>query len=615
MSFVNLFRRASGGKDTPTLMLAPSRTSVKSTGKAPPPATGSVGQPAQGNSVFVNPPDTLREVDGSPGSQLAAVPASDQYDVFASLPNFIGVLTAGERPTVLLTPEQKKSFVVLELSGRCAQVIVSSDRQMDATALQAMTGILRSERFSLLPLKYAPDEVIAEVYSGGGSAASANTPRSGNKYLDVAREWVSYALENDATDIHIETRGSVGQVRFRIHGEIEAMVSGSRGHYPSSFVQDVMAILYNNAQQKKSSSGGQFEAEKNLYCMVPFSDIPGHSLKLRYQSIKGNEGPKAVLRLLHLNESKATKGFAALGYADSHSELLETAMNTPSGAVLFAGITGSGKSTTQKSFIELNPNAPGLAIYTVEDPVEYPIRHTHQVPIQRDLSNPTESAKTFNETMAALVRLDPDIAMLGEIRDHFSAMALQQMVETGHMGLGTIHAHLISGIIPRLTNPEIGMSREALTAPNMLTLLCYQALAPILCGCAMTSEEARRDSGEVAKIIDLADDLKLPSHQLRWKRVGGCTNCNSRGTTGLTVVAEMLMPDEDWLRCIRDGRDLDALNIYKASSDRDLESSNMTGKTAFEHTLYKALSGQVDARQCSRFDVWARFIRQRKELK
>ncbi|MFX8031949.1 ATPase, T2SS/T4P/T4SS family, partial [Acinetobacter baumannii] len=76
---------------------------------------------------------------------------------------------------------------------------------------------------------------------------------------------------------------------------------------------------------------------------------------------------------------------------------------------------------------------------------------------------------------------DPDAVFIGEIRDRASASAAQQIVETGHMSMGTVHAHLVSGIIPRLTNDQIGMSRQVLTAPNMLSLLVYQALGPKNC--------------------------------------------------------------------------------------------------------------------------------------
>lgn len=539
--------------------------------------------------------------------------AQTHFASYADIPKFLSILTDGDESILKLTPQDRLTIVVIELTGRKAQIISSSEKPVATTLLESVRGAFRTDNYSIMPLKTAPNELIAEIYRSTMTSGVASNGKTANQYKDACRGWVEYALENDATDIHMETHGSSGAVRFRIHGEIEDMRADNLGRYTSTFIVNCMGTLYNQLQQKKSSAGSQFEADKNLYCMIPYTDIPGHSLKLRYQSIKGNEGPKVVMRLLHINADQKTKGFAELGYSDSHCRMLDTAMGTPSGAVLISGITGSGKSTTQKSFIELNPNAPNSAIYTVEDPVEYPIKHTHQVPIQRDLSNPAESARLYNETISALMRLDPDIGMLGEIRDRFSAMALQQLIESGHMGLGTIHAHLLSGIVPRLTNPEIGMNREVLTSPNMLTLLVYQALVPRLCPvCAYHSSEAVKVFDDVREVVTHLQTLDLSPNRFRWKRMGGCDACKQRGTIGLTVVAEMMMPDDDWLKLIRQNRDTEAVAHYRSSSDGDLTSPNMDGKTAFEHVLYKAHDGMVDARQCSRFDVWSRYMKQNK---
>lgn len=536
---------------------------------------------------------------------------------YVDIPKFLRVMTAGEQPIFRLPPRSTENVVAIEIAGRKALIITAEESPVPQQLIESMRGAFIAESYSVLPVRRAPAAVIAQIYAAasGVEATAGSGQRSTNVFMATVHEWLEYAVKNRATDIHIETRGSVGKVRFRIDGEMETMRSVSQGTYPASTVEKCMGSLFNNEQQRKSGSDSLFAPGKNLYCMVPYSEIPGHSLKLRYQSLKGNEGPKTVLRLLPVNENARTLTFEELGYAESHVKLWRMAMGTPSGAVLIAGITGSGKSTTQKTFIEINPNAPYSAIYTVEDPVEYPIRFAHQIPIQRDLSNPTESAMLYSDSISALMRADPDIAMLGEIRDRYSASAAQQLTETGHLALGTVHAHLLSGIIPRLVNPEIGMNREVLTAPNMLTLLVYQALVPKLCPhCAHESEEAEELFPDVAEVVEQLRRVDLPLQSFRWKRLAGCQHCNERGTVGQTVVAEMLMPDEDWLKPIREGRDVDAVTAYRNASDGDLTSANMDGKTVFEHTLFKAFTGLVDARQCSRFDNFGRFVNRYKKI-
>lgn len=539
-----------------------------------------------------------------------------KFSNYADVPRFQRLLTTGERALYTLSPADAKHLVVLELPGRKATIVLSPDGRKNKVLVESVRGALIAARFVEISMAVAPTQVIAEVYAAGvATDSSGGSSRGGNVYMATVHQWIEYAVKNRASDIHIETRGSVGKVRFRIDGEVEEMRTQDKGTYAANFVEKCMGSLFNNEQQRKSGSGSLFEPSSNLYCMVPFSEIPGHTLKLRYQSLKGNDGPKVVLRLLPVNETARSLTFEELGYEITQQDLWRMAMNTPSGAVLISGVTGSGKSTTQKSFVELNPNAPSLAIYTVEDPVEYPIRYTHQIPIQRDLSNPTESARMYAETISALVRADPDIVMLGEIRDRYSASAAQQMTETGHMALGTVHAHLLSGIVPRLVNPEIGMNREVLTAPNMLTLLVYQALVPRLCHhCSHTTEEAEELFPDVEEIVAHIRRLDLDPSSFRWKRLAGCDRCGERGTVGQTVVAEMMMPDEDWLRPIRESRDADAVEVYRGWSDRDLTSSNMEGKTVFEHTLLKAYRGHVDARQCSRFDNFNRFVNRYKRM-
>jgi type II secretory ATPase GspE/PulE/Tfp pilus assembly ATPase PilB-like protein len=255
---------------------------------------------------------------------------------------------------------------------------------------------------------------------------------------------------------------------------------------------------------------------------------------------------------------------------------------------------------------------PGLAhkaIYTVEDPIEYEIAGAHQIEVLRDIGNDDETRRRYAEVMRALMRSDPDGVMLGEIRDKLTALFALQIAETGHLAMGTVHAHLISNIIPRLTNDQIGISRQALTGPNIINLLVYQALVPTLCRrCALATPDALRLDADVREIDEvLRRRFRLPTATLRWTRPGGCRDCDGRGTRGKTIVAEMLQPDRTWLRHVRDNDDDAALQHFRSSSDRAFDSPDMSGKTVFEHALYKALRGEIDVRNCEEFDGFERF--------
>ena len=532
---------------------------------------------------------------------------------YGDVPTIIAVLSSGDKPIITLDEGQKRNMVVIEGTGRRA-TILHTRSYANSSAVNSVRGSLRSDKYQSVDVCLASEDVITKVYNTAlGKTAESDEMKLAqqNAYSREIRRWIEYGISQRATDIHIETSDSHGHVRFRVDGDLEAMRTPDRGENSAQFLIKCMSMLY-NMQKRKSGSDSMFQEEGFTYCMVPYAEIPGNEVKLRFQGLKGERGPKVVARLLPVGESAKTLTFEQLGYESTQIEMWHRAMETPSGMVLIAGITGSGKSTTQKSFIELNPDAPKLAIFTIEDPVEYPIRYAHQIPIQRDLSNHAASGKAFGEATSSLMRADPDVAMLGEIRDKFSANAAQQLAETGHMALGTVHAHLLSGITPRLTNPEIGMNREVLTAPNMLTLMVYQALVPVLCGnCSFTTEQALASGEGIRHYVDYLRQLGIPLDTLRWKNPNGCSHCNGRGTTGQTVVAEMLMPSDDWLKAIRAHDDALANEVYISESDHDLASMNTKGKTVFEHTMLKALSGMVDVRQCSRFDNFQRYVQRR----
>ena len=119
---------------------------------------------------------------------------------------------------------------------------------------------------------------------------------------------------------------------------------------------------------------------------------------------------------------------------------------------------------------------------------------------------------------------------------------------------------------------------------------------------------AVQNDPEVAEYLEILERrFKVPTYNLRFKHVGGCPACGGRGTKGKTIVAEMWQPDRKWLELVRANNDYGALMHYRSFSDGDFTSEDMTGKTVFEHTLYKALQGAVDVRNCEEFETFERF--------
>ena len=525
---------------------------------------------------------------------------------FHRLPSYQALLTVGADAVYQLPPALHDKLIAIDCGARQARLVRATMTAADKLALdatvKAVKGALRARGYGVGDEIVAEPHLLKEILRNAGAVGKAGA-RGGP--MQLFERWIALAVPTGATDLHIEVRRNTALVRIRVDGRIEPLPDGQGGRYSRKEVIDAIAAGYNST--RKGNNVSQYNADQFVDCMIDL-DLSGTTGQLRYQNVKGRLGPKTVVRVLRTGDENRIR-FDDAGYAPSHLRQLRLAGRAGKGIVLLSGVTSSGKSTSLKSFIETLPGLAQKAIYTVEDPIEYEIAGAHQIEVLRDLANDEETRRRYAEVMRALMRSDPDGVMLGEIRDKLTALFALQIAETGHLAMGTVHAHLISNIIPRLTNDQIGVSRQALTGPNILNLLVYQALVPKLCRCcALPTALALRvdpDAREIEEV--LRRRFGLATARLRWTRPGGCAACQGRGTFGKTIVAEMLQPDRAWLRHVRNNDDDAALQHFRSASNRRFDSSDMTGKTVFEHALFKALQGEIDARNCEEFDGFERF--------
>jgi type II secretory ATPase GspE/PulE/Tfp pilus assembly ATPase PilB-like protein len=531
---------------------------------------------------------------------------ADVLTQFHDLPAWHSLLTVGPDAIYQLPSVIHEKLLAIDCGARQARIVRATMSEtergsLDAT-LKAVKGALRARNYSIVEELIAEPHVLREILRNAGTSGKGGV-KGGP--MQLFERWIAIAVPTGATDLHIEIRGNTALVRIRVDGRIEPLPDGQGGRYSKKDAIDAIAAGYNST--RKGNNVSQYAADQFVDCMIDL-DLPGASGQMRYQNIKGRLGPKAVVRILRTGDDSRID-FGNAGYAPSHLRLLRLAGRAGKGIVLLSGVTSSGKSTSLKTFIETLPGLEHKAVYTVEDPIEYEIAGAHQIEVLRDIANDEETRRRYAEVMRALMRSDPDGVMLGEIRDKLTALFALQIAETGHLAMGTVHAHLISNIIPRLTNDQIGISRQALTGPNIINLLVYQALVPKLCRvCALTTADAVRADPDAREIEEvLRRRFRLQTTGLRWTRMGGCPACDGRGARGKTIVAEMLQPDRTWLRHVRNNDDDAALQHFRSSSDRRLDSSDMTGKTVFEHALYKALQGEIDVRNCEEFDGFERF--------
>lgn len=570
--------------------------------------------------------DTAKVVNGGalkddgpisrPALQIEEEPLITAYP---EVGKYVRLLSGGE-PGSVYKPSKNMEYSVaaLELGPHRAKLLFDpeANRKEVGSELQELRVKLtaagyniegRERRCVVEVLRQLIDEHRAKAGSSTFDASNSNS--AAKKFWDAI---VEIAVRERATDIHIQIVNNSASIKIRVDGELEPIPDFA--HCTATEAERAVSWAYTNATQTASNSNSTFDRSSDLYTMIKSKAVLGKQIALRFQSLRGQYGPKITCRLLNVDFHQPTLTYEQLGYAPSQIMLFEESARTSAGLVIILGITGSGKTTTTKTYIETHPNAENCAFYSLEDPIEYPLKNVHQYPIQRNLLDAEASALSYASAVAGLMRSDLDAAIVGEIRDPATVATVDAISDTGHLAIGTLHAHLLTGLAPRLEEKQIGMSRESLTAPNKLNMAVYQALVPLLCEhCKINgADEAKhhliRQHRDLPYVLtNFEKRFGLGREKFFFRREGGCPECSGRGTLGLSVVAEMLIPDQTWLDLTRAGRDHDAMLHYRSKSDGDYESENMDGKTVFEHTLYKVLKGNVDPRQCERFASLARY--------
>lgn len=406
------------------------------------------------------------------------------------------------------------------------------------------------------------------------------------------------AYSKNASDIHIIAKGGVGQILYRVDGDVlpQRYITGEDAIRLCSSIYDTLT--------DKSSVSEDFSVKSQQNGSVDrhYDDIG--QVRFRYAgSPVEPSGYRVAMRVIPVGTHQRPKTLAQLGYAISHQNVLDRAFLRSSGLILFSGTTGSGKSTTMSNRIRiLVQERPTKAILTVEEPVEYIIDGAHQTAVLRNEGESGQNA--FQRTLSNIMRQDPDVLMLGEIRDIETADMALQGVRSGHLLISTVHAGAAPTCYDRMAG--LGVPRPDLATMDLVAALVFQALVQVLCEhCRIPVREQLNSndpavSGTLQRLRIALERNAVPGRSesgdgldgIFLRNPSGCPHCHGRGIVGRTVCAEVFQPTPDMLTPIAKG---DSTTLWKMWRDQvdPKDPSSMRGRRAIEHAMWKMTQGQV----------------------
>lgn len=397
------------------------------------------------------------------------------------------------------------------------------------------------------------DGVLREIETGIRDKTQLDGREEGyvNPTVRLVNALLVDAIKQGCSDIHFEPEGSFLRLRYRIDGALQQIRSFHRDYWPAILVRlKIMSGM--NIAETRSAQDGRIS-------MVAL----GREVDFRVATQPTVHGENVVLRIL--DKSKSLVPIENLGFSEHNIELMKRCLKRPEGIIVVTGPTGSGKTTTLYSILGYI-NSIDVNIMTLEDPVEY------QLPLIRQ-TNVREGVIDFQSGIKSLMRQDPDIIFLGEVRDEETAVMAVRAALTGHQVFTTLHTNDALGTIPRLG--DIGVPPHLLAGSLICTMA--QRLARKLC---MSCRRPRLANEEETRLMRMD-----PANPPTIHEAVGCEKCGFKGYKGRMGLHEILRIDHG----------MDELIATKATRNQMLEYALQNGFVPMvQDGIMKVLAGMID---------------------
>jgi general secretion pathway protein E len=471
----------------------------------------------------------------------------------------------------LMAGDEERKLLCLLSDGR---LLVAAGQTLNPHVQSYQARLLRMKQ----PFQVVPSNIedILRAYQGGAGLAPQRHQEHSMMQV-TAKDLLARACHERASDIHIRVNRLSTEFYFRIHNDLVNMGGQTR-----DYGERLLATLYGAMTAVSDSS--YKPTERQDASIGDRDKLPPMLDGVRIATAPTNEGSVMVLRLLY-NDAGDDIDLLPLGFSPAHVEAIGMLRDQPTGMNVISGPTGSGKSTTLQRVLTGEIIASGGTIHalTVEDPIEYPIPGAVQTSVT-NAGSEEERSRLFSAAIANAMRLDPDTIMIGEVRDRASAQSALRAAMTGHQVWTTVHANSAMAIIDRLV--DLGLPLGMVADPAVISGLISQRLVKLLCpGCkknllrhqhlvaAALLARLRAAFGPALAQVCLAGD--------------GCQQCSGRGTTGRSVLAEVIVPDARFCDYLRSGDKTRALDYWRSA---------LGGRTLAEHAADKVAAGLVDPR-------------------
>jgi len=472
----------------------------------------------------------------------------------------------------LITVDLAKNYQVLPISldrtkKELSLVMVKPEDLSTVDFFQKRTGF---QVKSYLTTKQNYDELVANVYSQNLTGEISGVLERGKeaseeegvrlvtadtisqiikepKIVEIVRKILEHAIRLRASDVHIEPMENITRVRYRVDGILEEKLTLDKD-YHAALVSRIKILAGMKIDEKRVPQDGRFNFQSEW-----------GEVDLRISSLPTVNGEKIVMRLLKKTDKVPT--LSELGLRGKALMTLEEAIRIPHGIILATGPTGSGKTTTLYSILEM-VNSPKVNIVALEDPVEYQIGGVNQVQV-----NP-QAGLTFASGLRSFLRQDPNVIMVGEIRDEETAQLAVQASLTGHLVFSTVHTNSAAGALPRL----LDMGAEPFLLSSSMTAVIGQRVLRRICdkcrAAYVPEQNVIEDINSVlGKLVDgwvksnparIAEAQKNNVPFMLYKGAG-CDKCGGSGYYGRIGIYEVLRVTDKIARLIMERADADTV--------------------------------------------------------